>query len=122
MQQVWLLQIRIKMVFGQPVYNTQQRRAALQQFKDYIDELNRKKNLPAWDVTIKKEREKVSKVRRRRIKRNNLPIKLRKCRRMRIRRRRHIKQVFYTMFAAILSDLKRKEKQRKRFLPSVKRK
>ena len=26
------------MVFGQPVYNTQQRRAALQQFKDYIDE------------------------------------------------------------------------------------
>ena len=26
------------------------------------------------------------------------------------------------MFAAILSDLKRKEKQRKRFLPSVKRK
>ena len=79
------------MVFGQPVYNTQQRRAALQQFKDYIDELNRKKNLPAWDVAIKKEREKVRKVRRRRIRRNNLPIKLRKCRRMRIRRRRHIK-------------------------------
>ena len=81
------------MVFGQPVYNTQQRRAALQQFKDYIDELNRKKNLPAWDVAIKKEREKVRKVRRRRrrIKRNNLPIKLRKCRRMTIRRRRHIK-------------------------------
>ena len=79
------------MVFGQPVYNTQQRRAALQQFKDYIDELNRKKNLPAWDVAIKKEREKVRKVRRRRIRRNNLPIKLRKCRRMRIRRRRRIK-------------------------------
>ena len=91
MQQVWLLQIRIKMVFGQPVYNTQQRRAALQQFKDYIDELNRKKNLPAWDVAIQKERKKVRKVRRRRIKRNNLPIKLRKCRRMRIRRRRRIK-------------------------------
>ena len=78
------------MVFGQPVYNTQQRRAALQQFKDYIDELRRKKNLPAWDVAIKKERGKVRKVRRR-IKRNNLPIKLRKCRRMRIRRRRRIK-------------------------------
>ena len=62
----------------------------MQQFKDYIDELNRKKNLPAWDVAIKKEREKVRKVRRR-IKRNNLPIKLRKCRRMRIRRRRRIK-------------------------------
>ena len=79
------------MLFGQPVYNTQQRRAALQQFKDYTDELNRKKNLPAWDVAIKKEREKVRKVRRRRIKRNNLPIKLHKCRRMRIRRRRRIK-------------------------------
>ena len=82
------------MVFGQPVYNTQQRRAALQQFKDYIDELRRKKNLPPWDVAIKKEREKVRKVRRRRrrIKRNNLPIKLRKRRRrMRIRRRRRIK-------------------------------
>ena len=80
------------MVFGQPVYNTQQRRAALQQFKDYIDELRRKKNLPPWDVAIKTEREKVRKVRRRRIKRNNLPIKLRKRRRrMRIRRRRRIK-------------------------------
>ena len=85
------------MVFGQPVYNTQQRRVALQQFKDYIDELRKKKNLPPWDVAIKTETEteKVRKVRRRRkrrIKRNNLPIKLRKSRRrMRITRRRRIK-------------------------------
>ena len=110
------------MVFGQPVYNTQQRRAALQQFKDYIDELRRKKNLPPWDVAIKAETdtetetEKVRKVRRRRrkrrVKRNNLPIKLRK-RRMRVRRKRRRGK---PMFAAILSDLKRKEKQRKRFL------
>ena len=110
------------MVFGQPVYNTQQRRAVLQQFKDYIDELRRKKNLPPWDVAIKAETdtetetEKVRKVRRRRrkrrVKRNNLPIKLRK-RRMRVRRKRRRGK---PMFAAILSDLKRKEKQRKRFL------
>ena len=31
------------MVFGQPVYNTQQRRAALAEFKRYIDELRQKK-------------------------------------------------------------------------------
>ena len=80
------------MVFGQPVYNTQQRRAALQQFKDYIDELRRKKNLPPWDVAI--EREKVR--RRRRRKRNNLPIKLpiklrKRRRRRRIGKRRRIR-------------------------------
>ena len=80
------------MVFGQPVYNTQQRRAALQQFKDYIDELRRKKNLPPWDVAIKREKVR----RRRRIKRNNspikLPIKLPKCRRRRrIGKRRRIR-------------------------------
>ena len=84
------------MVFGQPVYNTQQRRTALQQFKNYIDELRRKKNLPPWDVTIKSKREKVRKVRRkvrrRRVKRNNLPIKLRKRRRrIRIGKRRRIR-------------------------------
>ena len=81
------------MVFGQPVYNTQQRRAALQQFKDYIDELRRKKNLPPWDVAIK--REKVRRRRRRR-KRNNLPIKLpiklrKRRRRRRIGKRRRIR-------------------------------
>ena len=79
------------MVFGQPVYNTQQRRAALQQFKDYIDKLRRKKNLPPWDVAIKRE-----KVRRRRIKRNNSPIKLpiklpKRRRRRRIGKRRRIR-------------------------------
>ena len=31
------------MVFGEPVYNSDQRRAALAEFKRYIDELRRKK-------------------------------------------------------------------------------
>ena len=44
------------MVFGQPVYNTQQRRAALAEFKRYIDELRQKKNLPPWKVVKKKEK------------------------------------------------------------------
>ena len=46
------------MVFGQPVYNTQQRRAALQQFKDYIDELNRKKIFQHGISLLKKKEKK----------------------------------------------------------------
>ena len=65
------------MVFGEPVYNTEQKRAALAEFKRYIDELRRKKNLPPWKV-VKTKRKRVK-----RIKRNNLAIKLRKRRRKR---------------------------------------
>ena len=35
------------MVFGEPVYNSDQRRAALAEFKRYIDELRRKKKSSA---------------------------------------------------------------------------
>ena len=67
------------MVFGQPVYNTQQRRAALAEFKRYIDELRQKKNLPPWKV-VKKKKKIVKRINRI----NNLGIKIYK----RIRRRR----------------------------------
>ena len=70
------------MVFGEPVYNSGQRRAALAEFKSYIDELRRKKNLPPWKV-VKTKRKKVK-----RIKRNNLAIKLYK----RTKRRRKTKR------------------------------
>ena len=69
------------MVFGQPVYNTQQRRAALAEFKRYIDELRQKKNLPPWKVVKKKKKivKRINKI-------NNLGIKIYK--RIRKRRRR----------------------------------
>ena len=59
------------MVFSQPVYNTQQRRAALAEFKRYID--NKRKQ-------VKK---------RKRIKRNNLALRLHCIRIRRKRKRRH---------------------------------
>ena len=46
------------MVFGEPVYNSDQRRAALAEFKHYIDELRRKKNLPPWKVVKTKRKKK----------------------------------------------------------------
>ena len=33
------------MVFGEPVYNTEQRKAILAEFKRYIDKLRKKKNI-----------------------------------------------------------------------------
>ena len=59
------------MVFGEPVYNTDQRRAILAEFKRYIDELRREKNLPPWKV-VKTKRKKVKKIR-------NKTIKVYKC-------------------------------------------
>ena len=55
------------MVFGEPVYNIDQRRAALAEFKRYIDELRRKKNLPLWKV-VKTKRKKVKRIRNKTIK------------------------------------------------------
>ena len=62
------------MVFGEPVYNSGQRRAALAEFKRYIDE--------KWKV-VKTKRKKVK-----RIKRNNLAIKLYKRRKRRRKTKR----------------------------------
>ena len=73
------------MVFGQPVYNTQQRKAILAEFKRYIDELRKKENLPLWKVV--KTKTKTKKVKRKKIKRNNLAIKLYKKRKRKTKRR-----------------------------------
>ena len=74
------------MVFGQPVYNTEQRRAILGQMKQYLDKEWLKKR--AAGLLTKK---KISKKRKRkRIKRNNLKqhrVKIRIKRRRRRRRR-----------------------------------
>ena len=55
------------MVFGEPVYNTEQRRAILAEFKRYIDKLRKKKNLSPWKV-VKTKRKKVKKIRNKTIK------------------------------------------------------
>ena len=55
------------MVFGEPVYNTEQRRAILAEFKHYIDKLRKKKNLSPWKV-VKTKRKKVKKIRNKTIK------------------------------------------------------
>ena len=55
------------MVFGEPVYNTEQRRAILAEFKRYIDELRKKKNLPLWKV-VKTKKKKVKRIRNKTIK------------------------------------------------------
>ena len=55
------------MVFGEPVYNSEQRRAVLAEFKRYIDELRRKKNLPPWKV-VKTKRKEVKTIRNKTIK------------------------------------------------------
>ena len=62
------------MVFGEPVYNTEQRKAILQQFKDYVDKRRKKKGLPSWDEVIKRQEEEekiknLSKIKKRRRKR-----------------------------------------------------
>ena len=55
------------MVFGEPVYNTEQRRAILAEFKRYIDKSRKEKNLPLWKV-VKTKRKKVKRVRNKTIK------------------------------------------------------
>ena len=55
------------MVFGEPVYNTEQRRAILAEFKRYIDKLRKKKNLSPWKV-VKTKRKKVKRIRNKTIK------------------------------------------------------
>ena len=55
------------MVFGEPVYNTEQRRAILAEFKRYIDKLRKEKNLTPWKV-VKTKRKKVKRVRNKTIK------------------------------------------------------
>ena len=54
------------MVFGEPVYNSDQRKAVLAEFKRYIDELRRKKN-PPWKV-VKTKRKKGKRIRNKTIK------------------------------------------------------
>ena len=55
------------MVFGEPVYNSDQRRAVLAEFKRYINKLRKKKNLLPWEV-VKTKRKKVEKIRNKTIK------------------------------------------------------
>ena len=55
------------MVFGEPVYNSDQRRAVLAEFKRYINKLRKKKNLLPWKV-VKTKRKKVKKIRNKTIK------------------------------------------------------
>ena len=80
------------MVFGEPVYNTEQRRAILQQFKDYIDKIRKKKGLPSWDEVIKRqeEEEKEEKQQKKRTKKRKNLSKIKKRKRKRRKRTRKI--------------------------------
>ena len=51
------------MVFGEPVYNSEQRRAVLAEFKRYIDKSRKKKNLSPWKV-VKTKKKKVKRIRK----------------------------------------------------------
>ena len=75
------------MVFGQPVYNSEQRRAILQQYKNYIDDLREKKALSSWDDVEEGKLKKATKTKRR-IKRDKTLSKNNKKRRKKRRRRR----------------------------------
>ena len=55
------------MVFGEPVYNTKQRREILGEFKRYIDKLRKEKNLAPWKV-VKTKKKKVKRIRNKTIK------------------------------------------------------
>ena len=55
------------MVFGELVYNTEQRRAILAEFKRYIDKLRKEKNLPPEEV-VKTKKKKVKGIRNKTIK------------------------------------------------------
>ena len=72
------------MVFGEPVYNIEQRRAILQQFKDYVDKRRKKKDLPSWDEVIKRQEEEEEKIK------NLSKIKKRRRKITKRRRRRKI--------------------------------
>ena len=85
------------MVFGEPVYNTEQRRAILQQFKDYVDKRRKKKGLPSWDEVIKRQEEEEEE------KIKNLS-KIKKRRRKRTKRRRRRRKISLQKLRKLLCD------------------
>ena len=85
------------MVFGEPVYNTEQRRAILQQFKDYVDKRRKKKGLPSWDEVIKRQEEEEEE----KIKNLN---KIKKRRRKRTKRRRRRRKISLQKLRKLLCD------------------
>ena len=84
------------MVFGEPVYNTEQRRAILQQFKDYVDKRRKKKGLPLWDEVIKRQEEEEEKIK-------NLS-KIKKRRRKRTKRKRRRRKISLQKLRKLLCD------------------
>ena len=92
------------MVFDEPVFNTEQRRAILQQYKDYIDKLRKKKGLASWDEVIKQDEqeEEEQKEKKRTKKRKNLR-KTKKRKRKR-RKRKTIKTTLLKLKKLLCND------------------
>ena len=89
------------MVFGEPVYNTEQRKAILQQYEDYIDKLRKKKGLPSWDEVIKQdEQEEEQKEKKRTEKRKNLS----KTKKRKRKRRKTIKTTLLKLKKLLCND------------------
>ena len=72
------------MVFGEPVYKSEQRRAILAEFKRYIDKLRKKKNLSPWKV-VKTKKKKIKRIK-------NKTIKVYKRKKVRKRTKRRVKR------------------------------
>ena len=93
------------MVFGEPVFNTEQRRAILQQYKDYIDKLRKKKGLPSWDKVIKQdEQEEEQKEKKRTKKRKNLSKTKKRKRKRRKTKRKTIKTTLLKLKKLLCND------------------
>ena len=86
------------MVFGEPVYNTEQRRAILQQYKDYVDNLRKQKALSLWDVEDEQKEKKPTKNRRKNL------SKIKKTRRKRKRKRRTTKKISLNKLRKLLCN------------------
>ena len=92
------------MVFGEPVFNTEQRRAILQQYKDYIDELRKKKGLASWDEVIKKDEQEEEQKEKKRTKERRKNLSKTKKRRRKRRKRKTIKTALLKLKKLLCND------------------
>ena len=88
------------MVFGEPVYNTEQSRAILQQYKDYIDKIRKKKGLLSWDEVIKRQEEEEKQEEKNQQKKRKNLSKIKKRR----RRRKRTKKISLHKLRKFLCD------------------
>ena len=92
------------MVFGEPVFNTEQRRAILQQYKDHIDELRKKKSLSSWDEVIKKDEQEEEQKEKKQTKKRRKNLSKTKKRRRKRRKRKTTKTTLLKLKKLLCND------------------